>query len=153
MDEQAYLTDRVDDQIDWMSAKAGRNQKWFRRLRLIELAAAASIPFGAGLIREPGDAFALSVGLLGVAVAVIAGVMSLFQFQETWVEYRQTAERLKREKYVFLTRTEPYDGEDRLHVFVQRVEAALSDERSSWSERTAATGAEPVSGEEEGEGP
>lgn len=152
MDEQAYLTDRVDDQIDWMSAKAGRNQKWFRRLRLIELAAAASIPFVTGLIREPGDAFAISVGALGVAVAVIAGVMSLFQFQETWVEYRQTAERLKREKYVFLTRTEPYDGEDRLHLFVQRVETALSDERASWSERTASAGAEqaPEEGAEGG---
>jgi hypothetical protein len=147
MDEQAYLTDRLDDQIQWLSAKAGRNQKMFRRLRLIELAAAASIPFVTGLIRESGDAFALSTGLLGVAVAVIAGVMSLFQFQETWVEYRQTAERLKREKYVFLTRSAPYDGDDRLHVLVQRVEAALSDERSSWADRALTTGTEPTSGE------
>jgi hypothetical protein len=71
---------------------------------------------------------------LGVFVAVIAGVLELLHLQERWIEYRATAESLRREKFLFLTQTEPYDKDDAFHLLVQRVEALLSKENAEWAQ-------------------
>jgi hypothetical protein len=60
--------------------------------------------------------------------AGFAGVL----LQEHWIEYRATAESLRREKFLFLTQTEPYDKDDAFHLLVQRVEALLSNENTEW---------------------
>ena len=43
------------------------------------------------------------IGIIGVSIALIAGIMNLYKFHENWVSYRTTAEILKHEKYLFLT--------------------------------------------------
>ena len=77
-------------------------------------------------------------GAMGVAVAAIGGLLSLYRFQEKWVEYRITAENLKREKYFFLTATAPYDADDKFQILVTRVEAILAAENVQWAESTPA---------------
>ncbi len=32
MDEEAYIKERLDDQIDWYSNKSKRSQNWFKSL-------------------------------------------------------------------------------------------------------------------------
>jgi Protein of unknown function (DUF4231) len=49
-----------------------------------------------------------------------------------WIEYRATAESLKKEKFLFLTQTDPYDKDDAFHLLVERVEALLSKENTEW---------------------
>lgn len=61
-------------------------------------------------------------GAMGVIVATIGGLLSLYRFQEKWVAYRVTAENLKREKYFFLTGTASYHGDDNFATLVARVE-------------------------------
>jgi hypothetical protein len=39
LSEQEYLENRLDDQIDWYDRKSQWNQRWFKRLRLVEVAA------------------------------------------------------------------------------------------------------------------
>jgi hypothetical protein len=56
----------------------------------------------------------------------------LLQLQEHWIEYRSTAESLRKEKFLFLTQTDPYDKDDAFHLLVQRVEALLSKENAEW---------------------
>ncbi|MDH3287817.1 MAG: DUF4231 domain-containing protein [Betaproteobacteria bacterium] len=46
--EAEYLEQRLDDQINWYSKKSAANQAAHKRLRLIEIIAAASIPLLAG---------------------------------------------------------------------------------------------------------
>ncbi len=75
-------------------------------------------------------------GAMGVAVAAIGGLLSLYRFQEKWVGYRVTAENLKREKYFFLTGTAPYDGDDKFQTLVTRVETILAAENVQWAEYT-----------------
>ena len=77
-------------------------------------------------------------GAMGVAVAAIGGLLSLYRFQEKWVEYRVTAENLKREKFFYLTGTAPYDVNNKLQTFVTRVEAILAVENMQWAEATSA---------------
>ena len=68
MDAEAYLRDRVDDQINWYDAKAQSNQKLFRRLRVAEIVAAALIPLLAGQTSDAHPSIAITMGALGALV-------------------------------------------------------------------------------------
>ena len=48
--------------------------------------------------------------------------------QEHWIEYRATAESLRKEKFLFLAQTEPYDKDDAFDLLVKRVDL--------WSNKT-----------------
>ena len=48
MNQDDYIKDRVDGQIEWYDRKSGTNQRWFRWLRIVEIIAAASIPLLVG---------------------------------------------------------------------------------------------------------
>jgi hypothetical protein len=108
-------------------------------LRLVEIALASLIPLIVVLpIVEP-----LSKALVaaaGATIAVISGAISLWKFQETWVEYRAMAENLKREKFLFVTRAAPYTGDDRFPLFVGRVETLLGAESAKWVQVATANG-------------
>ena len=128
---EEYIEQRLSDQIGWYDRKSSTNQRWFKRLRFAEIAAAAIIPFLSGFA---GDSLPIkiAIGTLGVLVAVIASLLGLLQLHEHWIEYRATAESLRKEKFLFLTQTEPYDTDDAFHLLVQRVEALLSKENTEW---------------------
>jgi len=136
MDADKYLKERVDDQIGWYDRKSQSNQHWFKRLRVAEVICAAAIPFLSGYIHVYQMQITLIVGALGLIVACIAGLLGLYQFQENWIEYRTTCESLKKEKYLFLTCSDPYDCEDeeRLQLLVHRVETLISKENTNWAQ-------------------
>ena len=133
MNPDDYIKERVDGQIEWYDRKSAMNQRWFRWLRIVEIVAAASIPLLVGYADSIIE-FKVVVGILGLLIAVIAGVLGLYQFQENWTGYRTTCEALKQEKYLFLTKTQPYDQGDSFALFVQRVENFISKEHSTWSQ-------------------
>ena len=132
-----YLTQRVDDQIDWYDRKSLWNQRWFKRLRVVEIAAAALIPFltavPASALPEKWD-MKYFIGALGVLITVVAGILALFQFQERWTEYRATCESLKKERFLFLTRADPYNVGDGFSMFVQKAETLISKENTNWAQ-------------------
>ena len=137
MNEEEYISSRVDDQIDWYDKKSKKAQCWFKWLRGAEILSAAAIPIIAGFAKEPFPV-TLVVGLLGALIAVLTSIVSLNQFQENWTEYRTTCESLKHEKFLFLTNAEPYHEEEPFRLFVQRVESLISKENSAWSQYTQA---------------
>jgi uncharacterized protein DUF4231 len=71
---------------------------------------------------------------LGVFVPVIASILGLLQLQEHWIKYRAAAESLRKEKFLFLTQTEPYDKDNAFHLLVHWVEALLSKENTEWAQ-------------------
>jgi hypothetical protein len=132
MTPEEYLRDRVDHQIDWYSRKSTSNQYWFKGLKLIEIASAAVIPFVAGMSGNiPCSAWIL--GLLGVMVAISAGVTSVYHHHENWINFRATSEALKHEKFLFLTQAGSYSDESSFERFVQQIEALISKENSTWT--------------------
>lgn len=134
MTSEEYLQERLDDQIKWYDAKSSWNQKWFKQLRALEILFAVAIPFLISHITGDGGVLKLVTGAMGVAVALVAGLVTLYKFQENWVEYRTTAETLKHEKYLYLTQSAPYDGNDAFHLLVATVESAISKESAIWSQ-------------------
>lgn len=137
MSEDEYISNRVNDQIDWYDRKSQKAQAWFKRLRTCEIVSAAAIPLIAGFATEPFPV-TLVVGLLGALIAILSSIISLNQLQENWTEYRTTCESLKHEKFLFLTKAEPYHEEKSFRLFVNRVESLISKENSAWSQYTQA---------------
>lgn len=135
MDEQEYLKSRLDDQIAWYDKKSQAAQRRYKQLRTFEIVGAATVPLLAAYA-DTSIAVRAALGLLGVLLAVGAGLLSLHNYHERWLEYRTICETLRHEKYVFVTRTDPYDGPEPFKLLVQRVESLISKENSAWAQTT-----------------
>ncbi len=138
MECQEYIQSRVDDQIEWFSGKSQSNQKSFKHLRVAEIVFAATIPFLTGRIEDGDVALKIIIGILGVSIAVISGFLAIYKYQENWIHYRTVSEALKREKYLFLTKTTPYEKPDAYGLFVKTIETILSKENNGWASSNVA---------------
>jgi len=135
MESVEYIKVRVDEQIKWYDEKSKVNQRWYHWLRAVEIIAASLVPLLAGYISNGTSYLSIIVGALGVLIAVITAIVGLFHFHEKWIEYRTVCESLKNEKNLFLTATSPYSEEKTaFQIFVQRIEALISQENSKWSQ-------------------
>ncbi len=130
MNDSEYFEQRLENQIKWYSSKSSLCQHRYKTLRLIEIIAAAFIPLLSGMDVLNGRWI---IGSLGMLIAISAATGSLFKYHENWIQYRATSEALKHEKYLYLGRTSPYDGDDCFKILVQRVEALISKENSTWT--------------------
>jgi len=84
-----------------------------------------------GLIPE-WKYFEVGVAILGAVIVICSSFSKLGKFHENWLQYRETCELLKHEKYLFLTGTTPYEGQP-LQLLVERVESIISSENINWS--------------------
>jgi hypothetical protein len=131
--EQEYLTQRLENQINWYSEKSSECQRHYKWLRQLEIVAAAVIPFLSGMIDSaPGSKWV--IGILGIIIALSTAATSLFKYHENWIQYRITAEQLKHEKYLFATRSGPYQSDAPLSLLVERVETLISKEAGTWAQ-------------------
>jgi hypothetical protein len=120
--------DRLEDQIGWYDRKSGNDQRRYKRLKLLELAVAATLPVVAG-VGSP----VWAIGGLAAVIVVLEGAQHLYQFQEHWITYRSTAEALKHERYLYLAQAGPYAGEDRRRQLAERIEGLISQEHAKWT--------------------
>lgn len=133
MTEEEYLQDRLENQITWYDTKSLYNQRRYKRLRLMEIIAAALIPFLSGMSGKLCYSEWI-IGGLGVIIAVSAAAGALYKYHENWIQYRTTAEQLKHEKFIYLTRTGLYAHENRFITLVERIESLISKENSNWAQ-------------------
>lgn len=135
MNDQEYIKSRLDDQQTWYSKKSRSNQRWHQRLQLIQLSSAASIPFIMTLTSENETWVRLIIAFLGLGIAVIAGLLALYKFEEKWIKYRTIAESLKHEKFRYLTKVIPYTNpQNAFSLLVERVETLISQENRDWAQ-------------------
>ena len=127
-DEPSSAYQRMEDQIDWYDKKSIDNQRWFKRLKLIEIVAAAGVPFTAPYTP-------LITAILGVVVVVTEGVQYLNRYHRNWIAYRTTCEALRHEKYLFLAGAGDYlemDEQEARRLLAERVESLVSSEHAKW---------------------
>ena len=134
MDADEYVAKRLEVEIQWYDDKSSVNKLWNNVFKITEISCAAIIPFLAGYAREGRERVSIAIGALGVAVAICAGISALLKYQEQWIKYRTTAESLKKEKYLFQTRVDPYNIPAALPLLVQRVETLVSQENTNWAQ-------------------
>lgn len=98
---------RLEDQMQWYDNKSQRSQRWYKWLKLAQVALAVLIPVMSLL---PADIAKWTMALSGTVIALLEAIQQMNQYSTLWVTYRATAERLKHEKYLFLSVAGPYRG-------------------------------------------
>jgi uncharacterized protein DUF4231 len=120
---------RLEDQIDWYDKRSNFNQRAFKLLKIVVIAAAAFIPLLAAL---PVPAWVM--GGLGVLIAVTEGLQQLNQYHANWISYRSTCETLKHEKFLYLGKAGPYRDQSEAHsLLAERIESLVSQEHAKWA--------------------
>jgi hypothetical protein len=123
--------ERLEDQIAWYDRKSMFNQRYFKRMKVIEIVAAATIPF---LSAFSFPRIMWVTGGLGVLITVLEGMLHLNQYQQNWIAYRSTCESLKHEKYVYLGKASPYASAVDPHALLaERIESLVSQEHAKWA--------------------
>jgi uncharacterized protein DUF4231 len=125
------IIERLEEEIVWYDRKSLVNQRIFKRMKIIEIVAAALIPFIASF-RFPQAAWV--TGGLGVLITVLEGMLHLNQYQQNWSAYRSTCESLKHEKYTYLGKAAPYAGVADPHALLtERIESLVSQGHAKWA--------------------
>src|SRR5580692_1525941 len=125
------IMERLEDQIGWYDRKSMTNQRYYKRIKIVEIAAAAIIPF---LSAFPFPRMMWVTGALGVLITILEGMLHLNQYQQNWIAYRSTCESLKHEKYVYLGKASPYTNVADPHALLaERVESLVSQEHAKWA--------------------
>ena len=123
---------RLEDQLRYYGQRSQTTQRWHKGLKFVQLALAVSIPLSALLEASTAK---WSTAIAGSLIALLEGTQQMNQYATLWVTYRTTAERLKQEKYLFLSGAGPYrplSEAERLIQLAERVEDVMANEHTSW---------------------
>lgn len=127
---EKYLTDRYLDQINWYSDRAGRNKSLYQLFQWGVIILSASVPVLLTSIPETHQWITICVS---VVLAIGTTALKTFKFQENWINYRSVAETLKKEKFFFDANLHEYSvSEDKMSLFVKRIESLISRENTLW---------------------
>lgn len=144
MDKEAfddYLKNRYEDQLSYYDRAAGKNQKKYKRYQWVLIVLSALTPVLAALNGKQLGLYTINAELVNVVVVVIASIVAIlttglktFNYQELWITYRSTHEKLKHELYYYRFDIGGYNAADvdKESLFVSRVEAILSAEHKDW---------------------
>jgi len=132
MSTEEYLKQRVDDQTKWYSKKSTVFKKRHQTLRVVVILISVILPFLTGVMSDETPYIKIAIGVGSLLIAFFEGISSLFKYQEQWLNYRNTAETLKREKLLFLTKSGPYETSQALSLLVTRCEGIMSEENQTW---------------------
>jgi hypothetical protein len=125
------IMERLEEQIKWYDAKSIHNRKVYKQIKVIEILAAALIPFVAPLKFPHATTL---TGALGVLITVLEGMVHLNQYQRNWINYRSTCEALRHEKYIYLGNGGPYAGVNEARALLaERIESLISQEETKWA--------------------
>lgn len=133
---------RLEDQLGWYELKSQFNQKRYKGWKTVQIILSVAIP---ALTLLPDDWSKWAVSVAGVMIAVLEALQQLNQYSTLWWTYRETAERLKHEKFLFLSVGGPYRGmaeQDRLVSMAERIEDIITAENSGWLQESR-KGSEP----------
>ena len=138
-DRSDPIIDLLEDQMSWYGAKSGKYQRTYKRIKVVEIIAAALIPFLSALhLSDVASHLPITIGtvvaLLGVLITVLEGILQLNQYQQMWVTYRATSEAMKHEKFTYLARAGVYAAaSDPRALLAERIETIGSQENSKWA--------------------
>lgn len=153
MKQESYLL-RLDEQVDWYDRKATFNQRAYKRLQAIAVVLGAMTPLLLALnltlmpVAPRWDQWLLT--LLPIVVSVAATVASSFlttyKYRDNWLQFRDTCERLRRERALYEAGVAVYGGPDAFIAFVERCEGIMAGENEVWlaNLRTATDDAAPA---------
>ena len=136
MDENNYINNRINEQIDFYEKKSKLNKNCYYISKLLEICFGAVIPVVSGFFVDKSWS-SITVAILGVLIAISASINGVFKFQEKWIYYRITIEQLNREMSLFLSKSGVYlenNTPSIFNLFVENCEGILSSENTAWKQ-------------------
>ena len=125
------IIERLEDQIRWYDVKRISDMRWYKRLKISEIASAAMIPL---LAVSNIPRAVIVAGALGVLVTQFEGMLQLNQYHENWIRYRSTCESPKHAKYKYLANAGPYANVEKPRALLaERLESLVSREQAKWA--------------------
>jgi hypothetical protein len=121
--------ERLEEQIGWYDGKSQADQRAYKAMKICQILIAAAIPVAA-----TGSVDDWLVGAAGALIVALEGIQQLMQYQQNWITYRATCERLKHEKWLYLAHAGPYaTAVDPDVLLAERVEGLVSQEHAAWA--------------------
>ncbi len=133
-----YIKDRLEQYQSWYDRKAVSAKSLYLRMRACSVIGGAIVPVLINV--QPGwiicglDPIRIVVTLISLLVVTFVSLESVFHYREQWKNYRSTEQILGHERFLFLSRVGRYtdlDDAAAFHLFVERVEDAISAENSA----------------------
>jgi hypothetical protein len=131
---QMYLRDRWLDQLTWFERKSGSNQRRYKQYRSVAIAGGVLLPVLVNLATtRSGEVFDTVAIVVSVLVGLAAGLESFLRPDERWLRYRQTAEQMRAEWWLFVNLAGPdygrYDSTGAAFThFVERTETIIGED-------------------------
>jgi disulfide bond formation protein DsbB len=142
LDPRDPIIARLEDQIKYHEAKSAKCQRYYKRIKLFEIIAAALIPFLAALhVSDTIPIVHFGIGIvtaaLGVMITILEGVLQLNQYQQLWITSRATAEAMKHEQFMYVAKAGAYAAAADAHALLaERIETIGSQENTKWASLT-----------------
>jgi hypothetical protein len=139
---EKYLEDRYLNQMKFYKEASAKNQKKYRLFQWFLIILSALTPVLAALngikINSTATAQFINWNILVVIVSAVVAILTTglktFNYQELWVNYRSSYEKLKPEIHYYNFNIGEYGQKDidKESLFVSRVEAILDSEHNQW---------------------
>lgn len=134
---KSYIENRVLDQIDWYNKKSTENHIHFKKWMIASIVLSAFIPILTLLSDIPCSLLIkLSITAASSAVTAISAIISLYHFQDLWVQYRANCEILQSILHRYLTNTGEFRNstdDDALNLLVMTCEEYMTKEFQTWA--------------------
>lgn len=131
----AYINERLDNQIEWYDKKSSSNQSRFKRCKWAEMALGGIIAVLTPAITAC-ELIKYIIATSSAGIVIVVALHGLHNFHENWIEYRKTSELLKNKKYTYLNKAGVYKellDDDRFILLVERCESIISHENINWA--------------------
>lgn len=127
-ERQKYYMDQAKQQQEYHSKKAKGYKQSYQFLQVIIVVGAVLVPV---LLATPSVPPIVPT-VVSIMVAIATGLENVFKNGENWVAFRRTSELIKREQRMYFARAAEYASPNPFDVFVQRVEAVLSEQNQTF---------------------
>ncbi|MBV9017401.1 MAG: DUF4231 domain-containing protein [Alphaproteobacteria bacterium] len=139
MNADEFISERVVTYQQWYDRKAVIAKSRFLWMRGFSVVGGAIVPVLVNLpikqeVVSGLSAVTIAVTIISLLVVICVSLESVLHYREQWKNYRSTEQLLGHEMIAFRAETGPYavkGPEDRLRIFVQRVEDAIRAENTA----------------------
>lgn len=132
MNDTEYLEKRLKEQQKYHSKQAKKYKQRYYGLNATILIVSAAIPIITLCMDSFPFAIRIVTAILSSLITILTGLLSLFKYQELWVTYRTTSELLKKNEFLYETKTFPYNQENAFELLVLNCEEVIGNITQTW---------------------
>lgn len=128
-----YIEDRLDKQINYyyiQSNHAKHSDNIFKTIQIISAASATVLTTNSFMYNS--IILSTSCTIICLFLVVSQSINAYKKYNENYIRFKITCEALKREKYLYLEKVEPYNKTNALKLLVLRSESIIIEENRDW---------------------